>query len=101
MKLKCDKNCKVCSKKYKCRSQTKYKLNKNTTWAHIREFFATNNANFSKYFEEVKPMNKYKNNIVEYEGIKFHSEHEKDFYIFLLKTYPKEIFDNTGLSAPG
>lgn len=94
MKLKCDKNCKVCSKKYKCRTQTKYKLNKNTTWAHIREFFATNNADFSKYFEEIKPMNKYKNNIVEYEGIKFHSEQEKDFYIFLMETYPKEIFDN-------
>ena len=34
--------------------------------------------------------NKYKNKKVEFEGIKFDSEAEKDFYIYLLKNHKKE-----------
>ena len=35
-------------------------------------------------------INKYKNKKVEFEGIKFDSEMEKDFYLYLLKKYKKE-----------
>ena len=35
-------------------------------------------------------INKYKNKKVEHEGIKFDSEMEKDFYLYLLKKYKKE-----------
>ena len=35
-------------------------------------------------------INKYKNKKVELEGIKFDSEMEKDFYLYLLKKYKKE-----------
>lgn len=38
--------------------------------------------------------NKYKNKKIEYNGIKFDSKMEMDFYLYLLKIYPKEIFDN-------
>ena len=35
-------------------------------------------------------INKYKNKKVEFEGIKFDSEMEKDFYLYLLKKHKKE-----------
>ena len=35
-------------------------------------------------------INKYRNKKVEFEGIKFDSEMEKDFYIYLLKKHKKE-----------
>ena len=35
-------------------------------------------------------INKYKNKKVEFEGIKFDSEMEKDFYIYLLKNHKKD-----------
>lgn len=35
-------------------------------------------------------INKYKNKKVEHEGIKFDSEMEKDFYLYLLKKHKKE-----------
>ena len=67
--------------------KVKYKLKKGITWDIVKQ--KLNQMQFNVLFEEEK-RNKYKNEKSEFEGIKFDSEMEKDFYIHLLKTHKKE-----------
>ena len=67
--------------------KVKYKLKKGITWDIVKQ--KLNQMQFNILFEEEK-RNKYKNEKSEFEGIKFDSEMEKDFYIHLLKTHKKE-----------
>ena len=69
--------------------KVRYKLRKNITWDIVKQ--KLNQIQFEYLFEEdKKSVNKYKNEKVEYEGIKFDSEMEKEFYIDLLKLHKKE-----------
>ena len=69
--------------------KVRYKLKKNITWDIVKQ--KLNQTQFEYLFEEdKKPVNKYKNKKVEYRGIRFDSEMEKEFYIDLLKLHNKE-----------
>jgi len=69
--------------------KVRYKLKKGITWDIVKQ--KLNQTQFEYLFEEEKkPVNKYKNKKVEYEGIRFDSEMEKEFYIDLLKLHNKE-----------
>ena len=69
--------------------KVRYKLKKSITWDIVKQ--KLNQIQFEYLFEEdKKPVNKYKNEKAEYEGIKFDSEMEKEFYIDLLKLHKKE-----------
>lgn len=69
--------------------KVKYKLKKGITWDIVKQ--KLNQIQFEYLFEEdKKPVNKYKNEKAEYEGIRFDSEMEKEFYIDLLKLHNKE-----------
>jgi len=69
--------------------RVRYKLKKNITWDIVKQ--KLNQTQFEYLFEEdKKSVNKYKNKKVEYEGIRFDSKMEMEFYIYLLKTHTKE-----------
>ena len=69
--------------------KVRYKLKKGITWDIVKK--KLNQIQFEYLFEEdKKPVNKYKNEKSEYEGVKFDSEMEKEFYIDLLKLHKKE-----------
>ena len=69
--------------------KVRYKLKKGITWDIVKK--KLNQIQFEYLFEEdKKPVNKYKNEKSEYEGIKFDSETEKEFYVDLLKLHKKE-----------
>ncbi len=72
--------------------KVRYRLKKGITWDIVKQ--KLNKMQFECLFEEdKKPVNKYKNEKAEYEGIKFDSEMEKEFYMDLLKLHKKEEID--------
>lgn len=65
----------------------RYKLKKGVTWENVKEVFKLAAiTSFDNYFE-VEIKNKYKNEKEEFNGIKFDSVMEKNFYLYLLKNY--------------
>ena len=68
----------------------RYKLKKGVKWDNIKEIFNSFAVGtFNNYFE-VEVKNKYRNEKEEFEGIRFDSKMEMEFYIYLLKTHTKE-----------
>ena len=68
----------------------RYKLKKGVKWDNIKEIFNSFAVGtFNNYFE-VEVKNKYRNEKEEFEGIKFDSKAEAEFYKYLLKNYKKE-----------
>ena len=69
----------------------KYKLKKGVKWGDVKEVFKIAALQcFESYFEEDVKKNKYKNDKEEYNGIKFDSKAEMEFYKYLNRIYKKE-----------
>ena len=67
----------------------KYKLKKGIKWENAESMINQGGYVFLDIFEE-DVKSKYNSNKEEYEGIKFDSKAEKEFYIYLLKYYKTE-----------
>ena len=67
-----------------------YKLKKGITWDIIKEYLGQVGVTVFDNLFEVETRNKYRNEKEEFNGIKFDSKMEMEFYIYLLKTHAKE-----------
>ena len=67
-----------------------YKLKKGITWDIIKEYLGQLGVTVFDNLFEVETRNKYRNEKEEFNGIKFDSKMEMEFYIHLLKTHTKE-----------
>ena len=70
--------------------KVKYKLKKGITWDIIKEYLGHVEKTVFDNLFEVETRNKYRNEKEEFDGIKFDSKMEMEFYIYLLKTHTKE-----------
>ena len=70
--------------------KVKYKLKKGITWDIIKEYLGHVGKTVFDNLFEVETRNKYRNEKEEFEGIKFDSKMEMEFYIYLLKTHTKD-----------
>ena len=70
--------------------KVKYKLKKGITWDIIKEHLGQLGVTVFDNLFEVETRNKYRNEKEEFEGIKFDSKMEMEFYIYLLETHTKE-----------
>ena len=67
-----------------------YKLKKGITWDIIKEYLGHVGKTVFDNLFEIETRNKYRNEKEEFEGIKFDSKMEMEFYVYLLKTHTKE-----------
>jgi hypothetical protein len=67
-----------------------YKLKKGITWDTVKLRCSYVGFQIFDSLFEVETRNKYRNEKEEFEGIKFDSKMEMEFYIYLLKTHTKE-----------
>jgi hypothetical protein len=70
--------------------KVKYKLKKGITWDTVKSKVSYAGFQVFDSLFEVETRNKYRNEKEEFEGIRFDSKMEMEFYIYLLKTHTKE-----------